>query len=257
MKRLAVIALFMAAGIASAQTGGSEPDIQRRLELIEQGQGESVKAELPTLMATYQNNPGVLYLHGVLTSDGSEAAKIYQSIVDNFPRNEWADDALYRLYQYYYSIGLYKTADQKIAQLKEFYPFSSYASEDAAALEKKAAQEEKLVAGEKKQSEMKPAAEEKTIPEEKPSPVRPKGGAKNIASIFTIQVGVFSTFQNAEGLRKKFEKEGYVANISTQINGDRKLHKVLVGEFKTSKEARRFSAEVKKKFALTSIVVTR
>lgn len=257
MKWLVVVALFLAADVAPAQTGDSEPDIQRRLELVEQGHGESVKAELPTLMATHQNHPGVLYLQGVLTSDGSEAAKIYQSIVDNFPRNEWADDALYRLYQYYYSIGLYKTADQKIAQLKEFYPFSSYASEETAALEKKSAQEEKLAAEGKKQSEIKPAGEEKPVSEEKALPVRPKGRTKNIASIFTIQVGAFSTFKNAEDLRTKFEKEGYVAIISTQINGDRKLHKVLVGEFKTSNEARRFAVEVNTKFDLTSIVVTR
>jgi len=81
-----------------------------------------VRAELPTLMTNFQNHPGVLYLQGVLTTDGSEAAKIYQSIVDNFPKSEWADDALYRLHQYYYSVGLYKTADQKLEQLSAITP---------------------------------------------------------------------------------------------------------------------------------------
>ena len=109
----------------------SEPDIQKRLEMIEQGQGEQVKAELPTLLTNYQNNPGVMYLQGVLTTDGTEAAKIFQSIVDNFPKSEWADDALSKLYQYYYSIGLYKTADQKMAQLKQEYPYSAYAVEQS------------------------------------------------------------------------------------------------------------------------------
>jgi TolA-binding protein len=107
----------------------SEPDIQKRLEMIEKGQGEQVKAELPALMTNYQNDAGVMYLQGVLTTDGTEAVKIFQSIVDNFPKSEWADHALYKLYQYYYSIGLYKTADQKLAQLKQDYPFSAYAKE--------------------------------------------------------------------------------------------------------------------------------
>jgi cell division septation protein DedD len=257
MKVLAAIVFILTTGIVVAQTGTNEPDIQRRLELIEQGQGESVRAELPTLMATYQNNAGVLYLQGVLTSDGGEAAKTYQSIADNFPRNEWADDALYRLYQYYYSIGLYKTADQKLRQLKELYPFSSYASEDAAELEKKAIREEKQAAAEKPPVEEKAAPDEKLVVEEKPVQVRRRETGKNIASIFTIQVGAFSTYQNAEALREKFVKEGYAASIFTKVSGERKLHMVRVGEFTTRNEAKSFSAEVKKKFSLDSIVVTR
>ena len=113
-----------------SQTNNSEPDIRHRLEMIEKGQAEAVRAELPSLMTNYQNNPGVMYLQAVLTTDGMEAAKLYQNIVDNFPKSEWGDDALYKLYQYYYSIGLYKTADQKLMQLKEQYPFSAYASEN-------------------------------------------------------------------------------------------------------------------------------
>ncbi|MGH2567039.1 MAG: tetratricopeptide repeat protein, partial [Bacteroidota bacterium] len=121
-------ALFIALTLAfpslllSQSEKQNEPDIQRRLEMIERGQEEAVKAELPTLMTNYQNHPGILFLQAVLTTDGTEATKIYQSIVDNFPRSEWADDALYKLYQYYYSIGLYKTADQKLDQLKRDYP---------------------------------------------------------------------------------------------------------------------------------------
>ena len=98
--------------------GRNEPDIRHRLEMIENGQAEVVRTELPSLMTNYQNNPGIMYLQAVLTYDGAEAAKLYQNIVDNFPKSEWGDDALYKLYQYYYSVGLYKTADQKLVQLK-------------------------------------------------------------------------------------------------------------------------------------------
>lgn len=113
--------------------------------MIENGQAEAVRAELPSLITNYQNNPGVMYLQAVLTADGSEAATLYQNIVDNFPKSEWADDALYKLYEYYYSMGLYKTADQKLQQLKEQYPFSAYASEKSPVAEKKAEVKEKPV----------------------------------------------------------------------------------------------------------------
>jgi len=70
-----VLLVFAAAGMANGQTSAGEPDIQRRLEMIERGQGGIVEGELQQLMTTYQNNPGVMYLQGVLTSDGTEATQ--------------------------------------------------------------------------------------------------------------------------------------------------------------------------------------
>jgi len=235
MKQLNRMLLFCAvvAATAGAQTGtGVEAEIQRRLEMIEKGQADAVRAELPSLMTTYQNDPGVMYLQAVLTTDGSEAAKMYQNIVDNFPKSEWADDALYRLHQYYYSIGLYKTAEQKMVQLREQYPFSAYAREEG-------------------------AGESKVKQEDRPSVVKSKSPVAKYGTSFTVQVGAFSTLQNAEELKAKFEREGYASNIFTIVTNGRKLHKVWVGEFQSVDEARTFTAEIRKKFGLSSIVVSR
>ncbi|MGB2866844.1 MAG: SPOR domain-containing protein [Bacteroidota bacterium] len=232
-KRILYVSGIVLALTSLAIAQSNDPDIARRLEMIERGQAEVVKAELPNLMTNFQNNPGVLYLQAILTSDGSEAATIYQSIVDNFPKSEWADDALYKLYQYYYSVGLYKTADQKMVQLKQDYPFSAYASEETATEGK----DQAFV--------------------EQPAVVKPKGAVEKYPTNFTIQVGAFSTLQNAEELKSKFEKEGYSSNIFTIVTNGKKLHKVWVGEFQTYDEAKRFTAEVRKKFSLESIVVSR
>lgn len=229
MKTMAMVLLSVT--LTWAQEG--QPDIQRRLEMIERGQDEAVKSELPALMTSYQNHPGVLFLQAILTTDGSEAAKLYQNIVDNFPKNEWADDALYRLYQYYYSIGLYKTGDQKLQQLKQEFPFSTYAVAE------------------------KPQETPKSPEHEPPADVKPTGSVEKYPTSFTVQVGAFSTLQNAEELKAKFEKENYSSNIFTIANDGRKLHKVWVGEFQTYEDAKRFTAEIRRKFSLESIVVSR
>lgn len=227
-------AVMLGAVMATAQVDqGVSPDIQRRLEMIERGQAEAVKAELPALMTNFQNHPGVLYLQAILTTDGTEASKIYQSIVDNFPKSEWADDALYKLYQYYYSIGLYKTGDQKLQQLRQEYPFSTYAV---------TAQKEEAT---------------KTKPDEAPAQITSQNPIQKYPTSFTVQVGAFSTLQNAEELRAKFEHENYSSNIFTIVNNGRKLHKVWVGEFQTYEEAKRFTGEIRSKFNLASIVVSR
>ena len=226
---------ILCSGAIVAQTQQlGEPDIQKRLELIEKGQGDVIKAELPTLMTNFQNHPGVLYLQAVLTIDGTEAAKIYQSIMDNFPRSEWADDALFKLYQYYYSIGLYKTADQKLEQLKRDYPSSTYAADQ------KVVEEPKIVP-----------------PLEVPAKVsRPSKGEKSLV-VYTVQAGTFSVLQNAEELKSRFEKDGYSSHIFTIVNNGKKFHKVWVGEFSKQEDAKRFSAQVKKKYHLETIVVSR
>jgi len=216
-----------------AQADGVSPDIQRRLEMIERGQTEAVRAELPALMTNFQNHPGVLYLQAILTTDGTEASKVYQSIVDNFPKSEWADDALFKLYQYYYSIGLYKTGDQKLQQLRQEYPFSTYAAGTQS----------------KEQAE--------TKPEDAPAQITSPNPIQKYPTSFTVQVGAFSTLQNAEELRARFERENYSSNIFTIVNNGRKLHKVWVGEFQTYEEAKRFTGEIRNKFSLESIVVSR
>lgn len=241
MKRISaaivsVIVLGLACSPAAAAQSHQtrEPDILKRLELIEKGEGEVVRAELSTLMTNFQNHPGVLYLQGVLTTDGSESVKIHQSIVDNFPKSEWADDALFKLYQYYYSIGLYKTADQKLEQLKRDYPFSTYATDQKVAEESKA-----------------------PPPPEPPAKVsRPSKGGKS-SIVFTVQAGTFSVLQNAEELKARFERDGYASHIFTIVNNGKKFHKVWVGEFNKQEEAKRFSTEIKKKYRLETIVVPR
>ncbi len=230
---LLVLFTVCVALLANAQSPTSQPDIQRRLELIERGQAEAVKAELPTLMTNFQNHPGVLYLQAVLMTDGSEAIKIYQSIVDNFPTSEWADDALFRLYQYYYSIGLYKTADQKMEQLKRDYPFSTYASDQAL------------------------AEQAPTQATEAPAVVAKPAQVEKYTTIYTVQAGTFSVLQNAEELKSRFERDGHRSTIFTIVSGGRKFHKVWVGEFQKQEDAKKFSAEIKKKYNLDSIVVTR
>ncbi|MCU0452796.1 MAG: SPOR domain-containing protein [Bacteroidetes bacterium] len=236
---LATVALVTAAW---SQTSPGEPDIRRRLEMIERGQADAVSAELPQLMTAHQNHPGVIYLQGVLTPDGTEAAKIYQNIVDNFPKDEWADDALYRLYQYYTSVGLYKTAEQKIAQLKLEYPFSTYASE-----------------GTTVRPTMKPAPAAAEPKRDAPVTMTTPGTVPvpKFAAAFTVQVGAFSALANAEELKRKFEKEGFTSNIFTITRGTTKLHKVWVGEFPTIDEAKRFAGEIKKQFGLEAIAVSR
>jgi tetratricopeptide (TPR) repeat protein len=215
-------------GLARAQDLSSSV-IEKRLEMIRNGQVDEVKAELPTLLTRHQNEPGVLYLQGLLTSDGLEAVKIFQSVVDNFPKSDWADDALYKVYQYYYSLGGYKTAAQKLEQLKRFYPNSPY-----------------LVKGEARE------VAERGAESDKLESVRTsEGGA------FAVQVGAFSTAENANKQKRLLGNVGQPVDILNKVKHGRSYYLVWVGNFKSYEEALKVSNEMKRKYNIEPIVVER
>jgi hypothetical protein len=231
-----VALLFLLVMAAPLRAQEAPPPIDRYVTMIESGQGDPVRAELPALLARHPNDPGVLYLQGLLTKEGAEAVRIYQSIVDNHPKSEWADDALYRVYQFYQAIGLFRTAELKLNQLKRDYPRSKY------------------VTG-KLDSEPPVAVEER-----EPPPAQPEPGQSRPAQPqgqFALQVGAYSTQINADKQKLFFEDLGYPVEVIAKTKDGRTLFTVNVGNFATYDDAKAKSAALKKQYNLESFVVPR
>ena len=233
-----------------AQTGDQE--IRASIEKLDKGQRDEVKQDLSRLTSKYQNNPGVLYLQGRMATDGIEAVKSYQSVVDNFPTSEWADDALYRIYQYYYALGLYKTAEIKMSQLKKEYPKSVYVSGKPS---------QKLPVNDEVAVNL-PVKETAVVPENNSSETKPEEKKQEpvvntTIEPYTLQVGAFSTSANAEKQKNYFEDVGYNVEITNKVRGGRSLYLVWVGNFSSADEARTEAKAVKAKYKIDSIVVER
>jgi cell division septation protein DedD len=243
-------ALIAWSALAVAQTGA--PDVQQLVDLVNRGQGDVVKAELPSLLSRYPNNPGILYVQALLTSEGAEAVRMYQSIVDNFPKSEWADDALYKVYQFYYSLGLYRTAELKMAQLKREYPSSKYITSSAGP-------EAVKPAAEAQKPQQKPAA---TPPPAKPAadPHAPAESPSQQAvetGLFSLQVGAYTALTNADRQKKYFEERGYTAEVISRVRDGRSMYVVLVGAYRTYDEAKARAAEIKQRLNIDSFVLSR
>ena len=232
MRRFVVLAFLGLVPLAlRAQT--ADADVAKYMGMIKNGQADAVKGEIPALLAKYPNHPGVLYLQAQTTTEGAEAVRIYQSIVDNFPSSEWADDALYKVYQFYYSLGLYRTAEMKMAQLRKNYPQSPL----LASAPGKATQQ---------------------LPEEKPD--SSAAAARPIvtpAETYTLQVGAYTTAANAQRQKSFFEELGYPVEVINRVKDGRALFLVIVGSFATADEAREHGAEIKSKHNIDAIVTTK
>jgi septal ring-binding cell division protein DamX len=236
-----VVVVLLLGGAAATAAAQRDDDIARLVQLIDQGKADQAKKELPRLQEQRPNDPGVLYVQALLMTDGSEAVRTYQSIVDNFPKSAWADDALFRVYQFYYALGLYRTAEIKMSQLKKDYPTSRYISQ----------------AGD---------IETGTLPDEEEQPVSAQGDsvAEEEAPVsdvptgtFTLQVGAFSAQVNAEKQKVFFEDLNMPVEVINRVKDGRSLYVVLVGNFPTADDARAKGAEIRKNYNIESMVIPR
>ncbi len=207
-----------------------EKDIVPYLKLIESGQRDSVQKVLPDLQKSFPDDPSVLYLQGVLTENGQDAVPVFNRIIADFPKSKYADASLYRLYSYYYSLGLYKTASVFLDKLKKSYPESPYIK----------------IAG----KEM-PSDDETTTTLSSSASIDTSGDFK-----FTIQAGAFSDNSNAADLKKRFEDSGYYSFVKKKTVGGSDFNVVMVGQFKTREEAENFLGLINKQFRLNGRVVS-
>ncbi len=211
----------------------SEKEIRQKLDLIYNGQAERVRTELPTLQKQNPNDAGLLYVEAILTSDGAKAVILFQKIVENYSESIWADDALYKQYQYYYSIGLYKTADQKMEQLKKQYPTSIFVSgEDVQPI---------------------PTPKKETVE----TPTTPKKNVEVKKGKYAIQIGAYSLEETAKKQINTLENIGQQAIITTKQSNGKTLYVVSIEGFMTEQETRNVIADLKSKHNIESIIVSR
>ena len=85
----------------------SSQNIDLYFSLIEEGELDGVKENLPELLSKFPNDPGVLFLKAVLTEDGDSALKQYKYVLKNFPKSIYAPEAAMKIGEYFYAKGLY------------------------------------------------------------------------------------------------------------------------------------------------------
>jgi tetratricopeptide (TPR) repeat protein len=209
-----------------------EIDIVPYLKAIENGNVGQAKDALVNLKEKNPADPSVMFLDAVLKENGQEAIVIYQNIVDNYPKSKYADAALYRIFSYYYALGLYDTAREKLKLLKESYPESPYiniADQNLSALEN--TEEEKSKAED----------ENKSAPEE--------------VYKFTIQAGAFTNLENANNLASEFENAGIYSRLGEKTVGGTTFHVVYAGKFAKYEDAENFLQVVNSRFKLNGSIV--
>lgn len=248
--RLNKISLLLLIAVVSVLAQLSEQEVRQRLDLIHSGKVDQVRSEVTSLLRQSPNDPAILYLDAYVTTNGDQAVKKYQSIVDLYPQNDWADDALYKVYQYYYAVGLYKTAEAKINQLNQQYPNSIFAKIEAKPSE---------IGIQKPTVQPAPVSttpnEETTVvstPQATPSPSTTVSGA------YVVQIGVYSQESKAVEMARTFSSTvGRQTVVFSKLSGGRTVYAVGFDGFTDEQSARSYGADVKAKFNIDWFLVKR
>ena len=233
IKNLVYLALLFSA--LSININAQDVNIVPYLQQIENGKADEVRNELIGLKEKYSDDPSVMFLDGVLTENGQKAVVIYQKVVDEYPDSKYADAALYRIYSYYYALGLYEAATEKLNKLITDYPNSPYI---------KIAKQNQL-----------PVNPEITQEDETDITQQNNEDVVGTDYKFTIQAGAFSNKENAESLQLKFEKSGIFSEIKDKLVAGTTFHVVYVGKFVTENDAESFLKTINDKFELSGRVI--
>lgn len=219
------------------------------LKKVALGKSDEVKLALPDLLAEFPDDPGVQLLHAVVIEDAFKALDIYKEIVRKYPDSQWADDAFWRIIQFYAVIGDSSQARISLDKFRQNYPSSEYL---APATDIVASSIKIIKLGGKQNVVSKVASTKTDISTVKSMDTTKKqedvkqDNNKNETGFWGLQVGVFRSKDKAFAERDAFLKQRLRTEVVEKEVNDETLFAVVIGNY-TTKDAAEAAKEIVEK----------
>ena len=239
----------------------SSQNIDLYFSLIEQGELDGVKENLPELLSKYPNDSGILFLKALLTDDGESALKQYKYILKNFPNSIHAPEAAMKIGEYFYARGLYTQCASLLKNLPVKYPrypqmqrltdlminsFNAIGEADSAkyyALIIKS---------------MFPALETNIENNDnKFSQVFSFKKKTESLGPYVVQIGAFSSMDNAKRLKLQVNQLGHDVSINKVDSNEKTFFAVRVNRYKSKRKAEEVGKDIKSKLGVSYRVLYR
>jgi hypothetical protein len=233
-----IISFILIANLSFSQSF----EMKKVIQDIEGGETEKAKILLFSLEKDNPNSAEVKYLKALLSEDGVEAAKLYKDIAFSSEDTDLKDDALFKLYQFYYSRGEFSESDKYARMLRETFPKSEYVSY----LQRKNLSQSRLQVQQNFEQKVLNDTSQLITQSSQQTQLKTSSG-------YSIQVGAFSTYSNAIRFASQFQN--YSTKISEKESGGKKLFVVLVGNYNSESEARNALQLLKNQYKVDGMVV--
>ena len=239
-------------------------NIDMYMSLIHEGQVDGVKEQLPELISKYPNNPGVLYLQALMTTDGMKSLELYSNLLDKFPESKYSADAALKIGEYFYARGLYTQSAALLKNIPIKYPrfidieraTSLMVNSFNAIGEADSARYYALII-----KSMFPNIDaDIDMAKEKNKPLAQVFNfKKKIINLgpYVIQVGAFGSKNTANRLKLQVNQLGHDVSINNVESNGKVLYAVRVNRYKSKKQAEIIGEDIKSKIGIEYRVLYR
>ena len=239
----------------------SSQNIDLYFSLIDEGELDGVKENLPELLSKYPKDPGVLFLKAVLTDDGESALKQYKYILKSFPKSTYAPESAMKIGEYFYARGLYTQSANLLKNIPISYPRFSQMQRLTDLMinsfnaigEADSAKYYALII-----KSMFPKVE--TNIEDKSNKLSQVFSFnKKTKSIgpYVVQIGAFSSEENAKRLKLQVSQLGHDVSINKVDSNGKIFYAVRINRYKSKRRAEEIGKDIKSKLGVNYRVLYR
>ena len=245
-----------------------------------EGSRDSAIIYLPSLEKKFPHSPKMLFLKGLMTTDGEKAKQIFIELYNNHPTSQYGDDAVMKVAEFYYASGLYIQSAKWLKKMPLYYSRSKHieraiklflnslivsGKKDTAVFYSQVFQKQfptidiegkiNNLIKEYGDINSKPYGKKKRRdPSNKPLIQQKK--VEVISKNYSLQSGAFTSKNNAEKQQVYFEKKGYNVHIAELAHKNKILFAVRIGYFSNMKTAKKVGAELQSSLGIETIIVT-
>lgn len=252
---------------------------------------QEINARIAELERENRRSGAVLYLKAAVEPDGKKALSLYEQVVLMYPKSAYADDAKFKIGQYYFSIGFYNLATEHFRELIWQYPNSPlregasyYSAQCLIALDRKtearrslrqfidqfrtsdlvslAIMDLKKLEGQEiaefpasRQNRQPSAASTEVEDSDRAKRTESKKQPREKTSVYSIQVGAFLNQENARRQQRYFKEHGYQAEILNKRMGGKYLYVVCLNRFSDYDKAVNFGKKLNEKYRVSFQVI--
>ena len=274
---------FIVSSIIFCQDG-----VDTLIKDVQSGDTQIAIESLPDLKKKYPDSPSVIFLDAMLDEDHERSIKKYKQIYTLYQDSRYADDAIMKIAEFYYTNGSYIKSSEWVKKINLYYSKSEHINrslnlyirtliltgkEDTAKLFlgsfKKKYPNIKLEKHPKLQSKEEVADNDK--PKEKS---KSKGKNKILKAVedikntiispkhdkrdhFSIQIGAYGDYKNAGNVRDELAELGFntridIIHLSTK---NKDLYAVREGYFRSKEYAKNTQKKIKSRSGYTTIII--
>ena len=261
----------------------SQDHIDALIQDVLHGSRDSAESALLTIEQEYPNNPSVMYLKGLLETDGEEAMAIFSKLYDTHPTSDYGDDAVMKVAEYYYVAGLYVQAADWLKKMPIYYSRSEHIEravklflnslivsglKDTAIFYSRVFERQfpqldvdgkinDLLQDFEQSNQQKEDAKEQTPKSAEPEGIPTKQNDTNgSVGIYSLQSGAYSIRENAEFQKNNLIIAGFSARVTELYRNNQVLYAVRIGYYNSKNDAGIIGSQIKTKLDIPIIVVT-